>query len=303
VNGIRFVALGDSITVGLGDPMPGHKWRGWAGLLAESIGEPGQVEYHNLARLGAQSHTLVERQLPQALALRPHVASVIVGVNDTLRGSFSIHRTGAALNHAIRELRASGAIVLTCRLPDPGRMFRLPEGLARQFARRMGAINTLAETIAAKHDTVHFDPMTRPDIYDRLMWSVDRLHPSERGHRMLARNFALRLAERGVPVHTVPGEEPLNKPPSRVATTLWMATQGTAWLIRRSTDLLPNLFAMSAMEWWRDLRGRVSRMDQRVTAEVHRTIGTLGLDASTLGLDHLSLDLGLDGPAGALTAD
>jgi lysophospholipase L1-like esterase len=284
VNGIRFVALGDSITVGLGDPMPGRRWRGWAGLLAESLGEPGQVEYHNLAELGAQTHTLVERQLAAALALRPTVASVIVGVNDTLRGSFNIHRSGAALNYAVRELRATGAIVLTCRLPDPGRMFRLPEGLARQFARRIRAINTLSETIAAKHDTVHFDPTARPDVYDRRMWSVDRLHPSERGHRMLARNFALRLAERGVPVHTVPGEEPLNQPPSRVATALWMATQGTAWLVRRSTDLLPNLCAMSAMEWGRYLRGRVSRMDQRVTAEVYRTIGALGLDASTLGV-------------------
>ena len=29
-----FVALGDSITVGIGDPAPGGGWRGWAALLA-----------------------------------------------------------------------------------------------------------------------------------------------------------------------------------------------------------------------------------------------------------------------------
>jgi hypothetical protein len=30
----RFAALGDSVTVGLGDPMPQGGWRGWAALLA-----------------------------------------------------------------------------------------------------------------------------------------------------------------------------------------------------------------------------------------------------------------------------
>jgi hypothetical protein len=43
----RFAALGDSITVGMGDPAPG---RGWAALLARTLPQP---ELHNLATLGA----------------------------------------------------------------------------------------------------------------------------------------------------------------------------------------------------------------------------------------------------------
>ncbi len=34
-----FVALGDSITVGIGDPAPGGGWRGWAALLAGTVPE------------------------------------------------------------------------------------------------------------------------------------------------------------------------------------------------------------------------------------------------------------------------
>jgi len=46
-----FVALGDSITVGMGDPAPeGGGWRGWAALLAASLPQPVM---HNLATLGA----------------------------------------------------------------------------------------------------------------------------------------------------------------------------------------------------------------------------------------------------------
>ena len=42
----RFAALGDSITVGMGDPVPGGGWRGWAALLASTLPQP---ELHNLA--------------------------------------------------------------------------------------------------------------------------------------------------------------------------------------------------------------------------------------------------------------
>ena len=72
----RFVALGDSLTVGLGDPVPGGGWRGWAALLAGTLGErPGGVELVNLARSGALAAELAERQLPVARELAPRFAS------------------------------------------------------------------------------------------------------------------------------------------------------------------------------------------------------------------------------------
>jgi lysophospholipase L1-like esterase len=272
---VRFVALGDSITVGLGDPIPQRAWRGWAALLAESLGPPGTVEFHNLAELGAQSHTLADRQLPEAVRLQPAVAAVIVGVNDTLRGSFHIGRTGPALNRTVRELRAAGAVVLTCVLPDPGRMLRLPKALARQLGRRIRAVNAVTHEIAALHGTVHFDACAWPDIYDRRMWSVDRLHPSEAGHRMLARAFADLLAERGFPMHCLPSPDPTNPAPKRAESIRWMATKGTKWLLDRSTDLVPTLLAMCAVEWWNSAVGLASRIDQRLTEDVSRTLGLL----------------------------
>jgi lysophospholipase L1-like esterase len=33
---VRFVALGDSLTEGVGDPV-GEAWRGWAALLADGL--------------------------------------------------------------------------------------------------------------------------------------------------------------------------------------------------------------------------------------------------------------------------
>ncbi len=39
-----------------------------------------------------------------------------------------------------------------------------------------------------------------PGAYERSAWAVDRLHPSERGHRMLAAGFATLLAGAGFAV-------------------------------------------------------------------------------------------------------
>jgi lysophospholipase L1-like esterase len=240
-----FVALGDSITLGIGDPVGGGSWRGWAALLAEGLHEP---RLHNLAAAGAQTRDVEHHQLPRALRLRPDVASVVVGVNDTLRAGFDPARVDAAAAHTIGALRASGAIVLTMRLPDPGQMFGLPGPLARPLARRAHAVNAVMDRLAARFGTVHFDAAGDAEAYDSRMWSVDRLHPSERGHRLIARRFHGLLAATGLLLGPCPDAEPSSPPPGRLAEIGWLATRGTAWVLRRSTDLVPALLAMAVKE-------------------------------------------------------
>ncbi len=241
-----FVALGDSITVGMGDPAPGGGWRGWAALLADTLPQP---EVHNLATLGALAADVARVQLPAATALRPAVASVVVGINDTLRGDFDPERTGAAVGRTVAALRAAGAQVLTMRLPDPGQMFGLPGALARPLARRMHAVNVAVDEVARRHGTVHLDAARDPATYERRYWSVDRLHPNERGHRLIACRFHALLASSGCPVGSGPDPEPSSPPPTRLAEAGWMATKGTAWLFRRSRDLVPALVGLAVREW------------------------------------------------------
>ena len=244
-----FAALGDSITLGVGDPVrvPGQRmtWRGWAALLAEGLCEP---TLHILAGNGALAVDIESVQLPRALELRPDLASVVFGVNDTLRSNFDPDRIAAAATHTIGALRASGAEVLTMRLPDPGRMLRLPGTLARPLARRAHQVNAVMDAIAERFGTLHFDAASDPEVFDPRMWAVDRLHPSERGHRLIARRFHGLVAAAGHPVGTEPDPEPSNPPPSRLAEVGWMATKGTAWVVRRSTDLVPSLLAMAVKE-------------------------------------------------------
>src|SRR5262249_746083 len=101
-----FAALGDSITLGVGDPAPGGGWRGWAAFLAQGL--PGG-HLVNLAANGARAADVERVQLPRALELRPDVASVIVGTNDILRAGFDVARIQAALAHVAGSLSAAGA--------------------------------------------------------------------------------------------------------------------------------------------------------------------------------------------------
>jgi lysophospholipase L1-like esterase len=256
-----FVALGDSITLGIGDPVrlppitgrgqssrkKGPRgWRGWAVLLADSL--PG-CALHIVAGNGACMADLEGDQLPRALQLRPDIASVVIGVNDTLRPNFDPDRIAAAAAHTVGALRAAGADVLTMRLPDPGRMLGMPDVLARPLARRARQVNEVMDQVAERFGTLHFDAASDGAAYDPRMWAVDRLHPSERGHRLIARRFHALLAEAGRPVGSPPGAEPLNQPPTKAEQLAWMATKGTAWVARRSTDLVPSLLAMAFAEW------------------------------------------------------
>jgi len=276
---LRMVALGDSLTEGLGDPHPDAApgpWRGWAALLAGGLRPTHEgVDLRNLAVSGAQTADVLNRQLPLARAHRPHVATVVVGVNDTLRASYDIHAIARNLDHVLGALAAEGSTLLTACLPDPGRMLGLPEPLARPLARRMRSVNEVVHALSERHAAVHVHIADCAWVDDPQMWSVDRLHPSERGHRALAREFHALLRARGTACGPPPGAEPLGRPPTRGAQTWWMLTKGTRWVADRCTDLLPDLLRLALAESRQRRAGTVSLLDHRAAGETAAALRAL----------------------------
>ena len=172
----------------------------------------------------------------------------MVGINDTLRAGFDPVGTGQAAARTVAALQAGGATVLTMRLPDPARMFGLPAGLARPLSRRMHAVNTELDKVAARYGTLHWDAARDPETYERRNWSVDRLHPNERGHRLIACRLWDSLAAAGHARRRRPDPSRPTRAPTRRDDFLWMATKGTKWFLRRSVDLIPYLLFMAARE-------------------------------------------------------
>ncbi|MFI5681069.1 SGNH/GDSL hydrolase family protein [Streptomyces cellulosae] len=270
---LRFVALGDSLTEGVGDPV-GEGWRGWAALL---VGGFGDVEFTNLAVSGARTCDVLDRQLPGALALRPDIASVVIGVNDTLRCTFDIQSVAARLDTVYAAFTGQGAVLLTACLPDPGAMLGLPGPLARPLARRQWAVNAVVHALSERYGAVHLHACEGAWLTDRAMWSADRLHPGERGHRQLAARFHVLLAERGLTTGAAPSPEPEFPAATRSANLWWLATAGTGWVARRCTDLLPQLLTLAVDELRHRARGTSARLDLRTTAAVSAALAALSV--------------------------
>ncbi|WP_170183524.1 SGNH/GDSL hydrolase family protein [Streptacidiphilus neutrinimicus] len=269
---LRVSALGDSLTEGLGDPVAGG-WRGWAALLAQSLAaDPAEVTFTNHATSGAQTADVLLRQLPEARRKRPHVAAVIVGGNDTLRATYDIQAVARHLDTTLGSLVEDGTVLLTACLPDPGRMLGLPDALARPLGRRMRSVNTVVHALSERYDAVHVHAAEEPWLFDPVMWSVDRLHPSERGHRALARAFHRELAVRGIALGPAPDDRTDGVVPSRTAQVLWMATKGTRWVLDRCTDLLPDLLRLAAAERRENRAEQLDREAAEQTASALRAL-------------------------------
>src|SRR6478752_5130064 len=84
---MRYVAIGDSFTEGVGDERADGSLRGWADRVAEGLADAtGQpVEYANLAIRGRKLGPIVDEQLEPALALGPTLVTYNGGGNDIMR--------------------------------------------------------------------------------------------------------------------------------------------------------------------------------------------------------------------------
>ncbi len=245
------VALGDSTVVGLGDPLPGGRWRGFSPLLAAAAGVDVETGFLNLSFAGARMAAVRTWQLPDAIASRPDVAVVIAGMNDTLRSDFDPIQVRDDFAAIVDELSAHGCLVLTVRYHDHAQLFRLPAPLRRALRQRINALNAVIDQVVAGHDLVCLDLEDMPGVYDPAAWSVDRLHPSEYGHRCLARSFAGVLAGAG---RAVPADVSLQcsggVPSTRGRRAWWLARQGVPWLWRRGRDFVPYAAALMAKDLW-----------------------------------------------------
>lgn len=235
---VRFAALGDSTTYGIGDPVPAG-WRGWARLLAEAMTSGHDVSFCNLATSGAIATDVHTAQLGEAVAHQPDIASLVVGVNDTMRSTWNPHRMREELRECADTLHRQGALLLTARFHDHGEVFGLPGVIRRPLFRRIEMVNAIYDEIHAAHGGIRVDLAVRPEIRQREFWSVDRLHPSELGHRALARAFGAELVQRGF---TFELPSPLSDgifTPSWRSDLAWMVTEGAPWVGRRARDLGP----------------------------------------------------------------
>lgn len=205
----RFVALGDSLTEGVGDPHPAwpNGLRGWADLVAAMLaGQDPTTEYANLALRGKTARDVSTQQLPAALAMQPDIVTIWAGGNDILRPRLTLDDVLEPLDHALSQFAATSTVIVFTGFEVSGSPVL---GLLRA---RVRALNASLCEIARHHGALIADVSERGAWMDRRLWSGDRVHPSPIGHQRLAAQVADLLA---LDVPRLPDLDP--PPVSRVA--------------------------------------------------------------------------------------
>lgn len=229
----RFVALGDSLTEGVGDPV-GRSLRGWADRLAASLTELNpELQYWNLARRGLTTRQIRETQLERALELKPDLVSIVAGMNDLLAPEFDADSYRGDLGEIASTLAATGATLLMGTFPKQLPVLRLlPRDIARERRARLQAASDVVLELADRYgECMDAVPEWR---YTMAESSLDGCHPNARGHAHIARLGLSALCSRaGV---TPP---PMADGAAWLSTSLghvrWLASQG---YLRRAPGVL-----------------------------------------------------------------
>jgi len=184
---MRYVALGDSLTEGVGDPIADGSLRGWADMLAGALKRSNpDLDYRNLARRSLTAAQVRQSQLEPALAVAPDLASVAVGMNDVLAPSFDKNSFERDLVSLVHPLIESGATVLVGTLPEDLPLLRLMRGKAAATRSRLKTVGAVVGAVCGDLGALVVDAPEEWS-YGIAECSVDGCHPNARGHAHIAR--------------------------------------------------------------------------------------------------------------------
>ncbi|WEG10550.1 SGNH/GDSL hydrolase family protein [Microbacterium horticulturae] len=192
---VRFVAIGDSFTEGVGDELPDGNARGWADLVAQgwanSAGEP--IEYANLAIRGKLIGPIVEQQLEPALALHPTHLSFNGGGNDMLRPRTSIDHVADLFTHVLRRCDEEGVKLIALSGANPSGQLPMRRLIQRRGDELSAAV---AARLASRPDVITAWNWPDRELSTPGYWSADRLHMNPRGHHRVAARVLAAVGQR-----------------------------------------------------------------------------------------------------------
>ncbi len=178
--GLRYVVLGDSYTIGTSVSMVER----WPNQLVAALGDaPASLELvGNVAVNGYTSRDVLVLELPQLVALRPDFVTLLIGVNDVVRGvSHEAYRRNveAILDDLVVRVGADRILVITTPdytvTPAGGRY-----GDPAIQAAGIRANNEILTSLAGERGiaVVDIHDISLRAASDRALVASDGLHPS-----------------------------------------------------------------------------------------------------------------------------
>jgi lysophospholipase L1-like esterase len=178
--GLRYVALGDSYTIGTSVAFEGR----WPNQLVARLGTaaPTLRLVANLGVNGFTSEDVVASELPRLDALWPDFVTILIGVNDVVQGVPSTtYRTNAGRILDALRARLPAERIVAVATPEytvtpQGAAFGDPARQAAGIRTNNGILSELADARGVKFVDI-YDLSLRAST-DRTLVADDGLHPS-----------------------------------------------------------------------------------------------------------------------------
>lgn len=191
-----YVAMGDSLTEGLGDEGfdDDRTNKGWADrlshLLAREATAFGQsFDYANLALRGSNSLHILTAQLERALELSPDLVTIMTGANDLSWLPWRKRAIDHMLRGALIRLYDIGTHVVLVNTVRPAHTT-----LAKVLIHRSREMSRIIARIADEFGTPVVDVHSLTEFEQLDLWASDLVHFSSQGHALVTNHVASVLA-------------------------------------------------------------------------------------------------------------
>jgi lysophospholipase L1-like esterase len=190
VESIRYLALGDSYTIGTGLK---DEAQNFPSLLAERLRQETGIDVA-LTNLGVNGYTttdLIREELPVARSARPDIVTILIGANDVVQGSndTTYRARLTQIYDAVKRLGPQAGRVAAVSIPDfsplPG---AAAFGSRSHLRARIDAFNDVARKEATTRGFAYVDitEISRESNRSDTWLASDGLHPGPSQHRAFA---------------------------------------------------------------------------------------------------------------------
>ncbi|MBI3151732.1 MAG: SGNH/GDSL hydrolase family protein [Chloroflexi bacterium] len=179
----HYVAIGDSFTEGIGDPVDGFQSIGCMERLAQILQKSNpDFQFTNLAKRGLMISEIRQGQLVHALKLKPDFVSIVAGANDIMKGRFEAQNFENELRGLYESTVKTGALVSSGNIPFFPFIKTLEAPVQTRLNRQIEKANSIIQNLADEYKIILVNANAHGDDFDENDWSTDFVHLNARGY-------------------------------------------------------------------------------------------------------------------------
>jgi lysophospholipase L1-like esterase len=183
---IKYAALGDSLTAGVGT---NNYEESYPYLLSKNLSKNNNITLKDFSLLGARTEDVIDKGLLEVtIEDKSNIVTLLIGVND-VRENISEKEFKNNYEYIVSELvKNTNAKIYLINIPFIGSntLYLPPYNI--YFKNRTIEFNNIIKEIAKENNLTYIDIATPTEqIFkkDGLYYSVDSLHPSKEGYKII----------------------------------------------------------------------------------------------------------------------